>query len=173
MDLDLAREIYFRTLDSKDQQDARLGVYVALLSVVGGALTVLVRWAWPPCTALGSVGLGVAIAAAVLYFAAVVWALRVVGYDYKRLPSPSDMLAHREELDAFHVENPKAEGKASDEFAEDLLRQMAEAATVNSANNDARSERFYQVSVMLLIVVILAAIVAALLGLNQAWSVLF
>ena len=173
MDLDLARELYFRELDGKAQQDTRLGVYVALLSVIGGALAVLTKWAWPPDSTLCYVGLAFSVIAVVLYVLSVCVLLGEVGLDWEKLPTPDELLAYRRKLDAYYESNPDDLGSASSDFDDYLLRHLASAATHNSITNLTRSATFYRAGVLLLAVVILTAISVAALGINQALLDLF
>ncbi|GEM_PF-5986560 len=167
MNTDLAKELYFKELDDKAQQDNRLGVHVAAVSVVGGALVVLVRWAWPPATTLAWAGLVLWVAAAVVYILAVVWALRVVRFRYEKLAVPDQLLTYSRDLDAYYSTHPEDKGAASTDFDDSLLEKLCHAATVNSNNNVIRSERFYTAAIMLLVVVILAAASTGVLGLDQ------
>jgi hypothetical protein len=175
MDLDLARDFYFRELDGKAQQDTRMGVYVALFSVLGGALAFLVRAAWsPPRTLWCYLSLIAAVLSLVLYFVAIIWVLRAaIGFTYERLPSLEDILAYRQKLASYYASNPSVPDSAAMDFDDFMTRHFASAAARNARNNLARSARFYRAAQLLLWVVVLAAVAALALAANRVLPAVF
>lgn len=176
MDLNLARDFYFREWDGKAQQDTRVGVYVALLSALGGALAFLVRAAWPAQTPLCRLGLTVASLSLVLYFLAIIWVLRAAiasGFTYEKLPSPENLLAYWQQLSLYYASNPTVPGSAAADFDDFLIRHFASAATRNARNNLAQSARFYVAGQLLLWVWVLGALAALALAANHVLPVLF
>jgi len=174
MDVNLARDFYLRELDGKAQQDTRIGVYLALLSALGGALAFLVRATWPAQTPLCRLGLIVAFLSLVLYFLALIWVLRAaIGFTYEKLPSPENLLAYWQQLSLYYASNPTVPGSAAADFDDFLIRRFASAATSNARNNLARSARFYVAGQLLLWVVVLGALAALALASNLVLPVLF
>ena len=168
MDVSLAKEFYFREFEGKVQQDTRLGVYVALLSAVGGVLAYLIRNAWSGQTNWFLGSLVLSFVSVVLYFLAIVWVLRAtVGVIYEKLPSPNTLLAYWQDLSLYYQENPEITGSASSDFDDFLVRHFSSAATRNANNNFIRSARYYRAALFLLWVVIFSALAGLCLFLNQ------
>ena len=168
MDVSLAKEFYFREFEGKAQQDTRLGVYVALLSAVGGVLIYLIRSAWSGQTNWFLGSLAFSFVSVVLYFLAIVWVLRAtVGFIYEKLSSPDILLAYWQDLSLYYQENPEINGSATSDFDDFLVRHFSSAATRNASNNYARSARYYRAAQFLLWVVIFSALAGICLALNQ------
>jgi hypothetical protein len=164
MDVDLAKELYFRELGSKDEVDKRLGVYVALLSAIGSVLAFLVRSGWTGRTPLRSAELALEGIAVLSYFLAIAWIMRAtVGHTYEKLPSPANLLGYWRDIEAYHQANPGVAGDARTDFDDFLLRHLASAATRNAENNLVRSALFYRAAQWLL----LAVVVGAAAGLSE------
>lgn len=150
-----------------------MGVYVALFSVLGGALALLVRAAWPQHTALCFISLAAGFASFVLYCLAIIWVLRAaIGFSYEKVPSPENLLAFRQELSDYYAANPWVSGSVDDDFDDFLIRHFASAATRNAGNNLARSARFYSAAQLLLWTVVLAAVAALAVGADHVVLVL-
>jgi hypothetical protein len=95
MDVELAKELYFKEMELKVQLDSRLGIYAVLLSAVGGVVAFLIRSAWPGTTLLARIGVVASIAALVVYAFALTWVLRAtLGYTYERIPYPAKILEY-------------------------------------------------------------------------------
>ncbi len=161
MNLDLAKEFYFRELDGKAQQDARMGVFVGLLSAVGAAIAFLVKNAWPPATSWYRVSLTLSGVSLVLYVLAVIWVLRAtLGFRYEKVPSPDNLLVYWQNLLGYHGVDPSAPGKAAADFEDYLVRHFASAASRNVGDNLARSALYYGAARFLLWVIVLSALAA-------------
>ena len=159
MNVDLAKEFYYRELDGKSQLDARLGMYTVPFTAVGGVVIYLVRSAWIGSGFLYLVGLSAAVASLVIYFVALIWLIRAtIGFTYKRVPYPQDLKAHWDELSTYHWKYPSAKGSAPQEFNEDLIELCCRDATINAKNNTRRAARYYTVGVLLLWVIVFGAI---------------
>ena len=168
MNVSLAKEFYFRELDGKVQQDTRLGVYVALLSAVGGVLAYLIRSAWTFQTNWFIGSFALSFISVVFYSLSIVWVFRAtVGFTYEKIPSADILLDYWQDLSQYYRENPVVTGSASSDFENFLVRHFSNAATRNSQNNSARSAHYYLASLFLLWVVIFSALAGLCLVFNQ------
>lgn len=168
MNIDLAKDLYFREFDAKAELDRRIGVYVALLSAVGGVLGLLGRSAWPGRSFLSCLALIFVAVAAILFFLAIAWAFRaIIGYTYEKLPDASQLLSYWQQLNTYYKTHAQVIGNPQEDFADFLIRHCASAATRNGQNNLTRSARFYSATVLLLWVVVIAALAALCLLLDK------
>jgi hypothetical protein len=177
MDVSFFKELYFREFEIKAQQDSRAGVFVALLSAIGGVLAFLIRNAWPSVLLTSNtyclISLVLCLIALGVYFLSIVWVLMaMVGYTYESLPSPNNILVYWHQISRYYRENPTAPGSAGEDFRDYLMHNMASAASRNTHNNLARSARYYRASLSLVWVVVISALAALLLSLNQLIPVL-
>lgn len=169
MDVELAKELYFKEMEAKTQLDSRLGIYAVLLSAVGGIVAFLIRTAWPVDSLLSLGGLFASFASVVIYGFALIWVFRAtLGYTYERVPYSSTILNHWKSLSTYYWRNPSVVGTASQDFEEFLIEQFSLAATKNASNNMRRSARFYGAGQLLLWVIVLAAVS----GIAQGMSLL-
>jgi hypothetical protein len=159
MNVDLAREFYYRELDGKAQLDARLGMYTVPFTAVGGVIIYLTR------SALTSTGLSffVSISASALsllvYFVALIWLVRAtIGFTYKRLPYSNTLKERWETLSNYHWKYPWVFGSAARDFEEELIEHFSTDATINASHNSVRAARYSIVGNLLLWVFVLSAI---------------
>lgn len=168
MDFNFAKELYFRELDGRFQQDARTSTNVGLLSLVGGLLAILIRAMWPAESWLSLIGLLFCGIAIILYLMAVVYVLRAtLGYIYESLPPADVLLNHFEDLSTYYSGNPEVEGNAEVDFRDFLTKKMVSATARNWSNNLSRSARYYSASQLLALVVIFGVVAAAAAGANE------
>lgn len=144
MNVDLAKALYFRELDARVQQDARVGTYVTALSATGAAIWFLTGKSWPPITVLDTVALVLAALASVALVASLWFVLRAsVGFEYKTSATANEILEFWGELKKFHEAHQSIAGTAEKEFEDFLIRKFCEAATNNAQIAKTRSERFH------------------------------
>lgn len=168
MDFNFAKELYFRELDGRFQQDARTSTNVGLLSLVGGLLAILIRAMWPAESWLSLIGLLFCGIAVILYLMAVIYVLRAtLGYIYESLPPADVLLKHSEDLSTYYRDNPEVEGNAEVDFSDFLTRKMVSATARNWSNNLSRSARYYRASQLLAFVVIFAVLASAAAAANE------
>jgi hypothetical protein len=167
MDIGFAKELYFRELEGKVQQDTRVGIYVGILTVVAGGLAFLIRGAWPGKTIPSLISLGFSFMSVVLYFLAVIWVLRAMrGYLHKKLPPAEELLDTWKKILEYYKVNAGVEGSAAGDFEEFLIERLVSATTRNDENNLKRSAHFWVVNGFLLWIIILSAISGLCLALN-------
>jgi hypothetical protein len=174
MKVEFVKELYFRELDGKAQQDARIGIFVAIFSAIGGILVFLVRnITWPAITTLPILSLLFCALSIILYAFGIFNVLRaMVGFRWARLPHPDILLQHYKKLINYYAENPTVAGSAGDDFEGYILRQLTLAATHNGENNIVRSARFYRASRYLVWVVIVAAFSGLCLGIDKLLTII-
>lgn len=173
MDLSFAKDLYFREFDDKAHLDNRLGLYVVLLSSIGGALAYLFRLSLTDDSWLHLLALGTCCMASIPYALAIIWVVKAMfDYTWEKLPSPEVLLTYRSQLVSYYKANPSVEGSDTSDFEGFLIKKLASAAETNSANNLARSARYNRASRFLVWVLILGAISGALLALDYARKLL-
>jgi len=168
---DFIKELYFRELEEKHQQDSRTTLQVFLLSLLGGVLVFCVRhfrtqhpvllWLFVACFGVASV----------FYALALIQVLRAnFGHVYERLPDASALYRYFQELKVFYTKHPGVAGSAEADFDTDLQQRMVSATSRNSYANLLRAARHYSaVRFMALVVVfgILAAVPVLIALLNN------
>lgn len=166
MDLAFAKELYYKEAEAKLNLDARLGVFAVLLSAVGGVVAFIVRSALAGGTLPTLLPLILSIAAAVIYFLAIIWVLlATIGYSYyKHVPYGDEWLKSWREFQEYHRKYPKAEGTPESDFDAAAIERFSEAAAKNGRNNSIRSERYYKAAVLLLVAIVLLAVTGLLQG---------
>lgn len=169
MQQEFLKQLYFRELDGRFQHDARTGSQVTQLSLVGGALALLIRAAWPIDSSLGLIAELLSAIGVCFLVAAIVFVIRAtLGYQYESLPSPSELYEHWRGLHAHYATNPEAQGTAEDDFADFLQRHMAQAATRNWTNNLSRSGRQHRASQFLAWAIALVVLGGVALAIDKA-----
>jgi hypothetical protein len=169
VNVELARALYFRELDMRAQQDARVGIYAAVLSAVGAALAYLVSNSWPASSGLCCASLVLSALSVVSFVIAVAYVLMAsVGFDYEMLPRANNVLGYWREISKYYEENPEAPGTAVADFDDFLLRHLASAATKNAETAQVRAARFHHAGMCLIAVIVLAALSAITLAADRA-----
>lgn len=169
VNVELARALYFRELDIRAQQDARVGIYAAVLSAVGAALAYLVSNSWPANSDLCRASLILSALAVVSFVIAVAYVLMAsVGFDYGMLPPANNVLEYWREISTYYDENPTAPGTAVADFDDFLLRHLASAATKNAETAQVRAARFHHAGISLIGVIVLGALSAITLAADRA-----
>jgi hypothetical protein len=169
VNVELARALYFRELDMRAQQDARVGTYAAVLSAVGAALAYLVSNSWPASSSLCRAALVLSALSVVSFVIAVAYVLMAsVGFDYDMLPRANNVLGYWREISKYYEENPEAPGTAAADFDDFLLRHLASAATKNAETAQVRAARFHHAGMCLIAVIVLAALSAITLAADRA-----
>lgn len=171
MNADLARALYFRELDARVQQDARVGTYVTALSATGAAIWFVLGNAWPARTFLGAASVACAAFSAVAFLGALGFVLTAsVGYQYQTSATANEILEYWGSIRKYHEAHQSIPGTAEKEFDEFLIRKFCDAATNNAQVAKTRSERFHYAGRLLTGAVVLVALSGITLTVDKAFK---
>ena len=141
MDLELAKTLHFRELDRRTQLDGAPTFRVAVLALLGGALSFYAERFTPMSPFLDA--LFVVSIALALFFASlsVAWLVKCyVGYLWGVLPPATKLKTYFDELRAYDATHG-LEGTTPEKlFEAHLLQLLVEAAAANTINNNKRSD---------------------------------
>lgn len=194
MDFEFAKQLYFRELDGRFQQDSRTSIHVGLLSVIGGIVAVLLQRVWPQIinlvqimdsqqnagftiaplqplwtsqNILSVICLGFCILAACACVAALIFLLRAaVGAKYEALASPTELLNHSGNLAKYHAQYSTPDSTFQSDFQNYLIQKMVEATTQNTRTNFMRSARYHRASKCLAFAIIMASLAGIVIALR-------
>jgi hypothetical protein len=201
MDFEFVKQLYFRELDGRFQQDSRINIYIGLLSVIGGIVAVLFQRVWPGIVQIKNIqqqNLGfssapleqvwnsqnifivlcfiICIAAVFACVAAVIFLFRaVIGHHYELLSPTTNLLQHFNVLSEYYTQYPNPDITPQKDFQTVLTQKMAEATTRNVKINTIRSARYYRVSQCLawaISLIFLAGILLAFKTFNEIFKII-
>lgn len=169
MDLEFVKENYYREWEAKAELDSRVGIFVGLLSVLGGGLFFLTKEAWPPNSSwLIRTSLGLSMIGFTFFVLGLYQLLAsVIGYTYKRIPWMSQLMEYVENLETYYAKYPEVRGTVQTSFQDYIFDHFVKAATVNAGHNAERGERFYRTSQYLVGSVVCALLSATSLGVDK------
>jgi hypothetical protein len=170
MDYDFLREIYFRELEERHQQDGRITLQAGVLTIGGGVLASMFKAFPPEQSPLYVCFLLPATASAVLFLLALVWILRAnIGHDYVRLPYPSTLRDYGRELEVYYAARDSVEEVAR-EYRSYVQDRMIEATDYNIATNLKRSACYYTANSLIawMVISFLVAGVPVLINLTDS-----
>jgi hypothetical protein len=141
MEFDFVKELYFRELDGRHDQNGRASLYLAVLTVLGALLVFCLRQ--HPTGGFSSLYF-LLILAFLLYALAIIFVLLAnLEFGYLQLPYASELDAYHRELQDYYRQNPEVRGEPGQDLKDILYLKMVEAATHNSQTNLTRAARYY------------------------------
>ena len=142
--MDFLTELYFKESERRERLDEVPARLIPALALVAAVYTFYLRNFDPDATWLTWL-LALSLAATgLLALLALLWIGRAsVGYGYAFLPHPTEFESYAESLRQFYAARGLAEEGLASEISESLRQRLIEATTVNSKNNNQRSELFY------------------------------
>jgi hypothetical protein len=163
MNVSLAKELYFRELDAKVQQDQRLAPSLVLLSLIGGVIYFLIQGLPPAVLSVQSIATTLAV---ICYAAATVYVGRAtVGHAYEVLPDSDALLRYYTGLAEYYCAKQDTGGTADGDFEDFLLRHLVAAATRSRYYNLRRAAHYYLANRFAAAAIALAAVA----GLARLW----
>lgn len=162
MNVDFAKELYFRELDRRAALDAAPTMRIAALASLAAIFSFYASHYDPAGAFLPR--LFVLFAAGALCFGslAAIWILRAyLGFEWQYLANASKLLEHFNLLEAAEGEGKTGPRTATQLFESRLVDMLVAAAAHNARNNNARSTLLYYSGIYLAIAVICTMLAGA------------
>lgn len=172
MDLEFFKDLYFRELDAKRDQDGRTGTQVGILTILGSVLVYCYQNS-PDQPGLWLIAFyGAYFPAVATYVVALVQVMRaILGHGFERLPLPDELHNYHVQLEDYYYEEPNPEGTLETEFNDFLIRHMVTATVQNAQTNVSRSERSYSAMYWFAFTVVFALVASGIALLAPATPV--
>lgn len=169
MHFEFYQSLYEAEWARKDEIQSAASVSIGVLAAVIAALGYVART--PPKASLLAILFWIAFALALIALACSVYQLvRVqVGYVYRRLAYPSQLLQSELDLERWYAENSQSErpcATVKEDFESQVSQRLAEAADQNTRNNITRGEHLHRANGALVVGMIATGLAAMINGAN-------
>lgn len=171
MNIEFYKSLYEEEWARKDELQSSASIALGILTLVGGALVFLIQqleslvYPWRLAFLIAAASAGVAMLGAIYQL------VRThVGYVYRRLAFPTELLSFQNDLIAWYrsyapaMPQPERERQAEAEFNHGIVERLVEATDRNTRNNVKRGEHLHRANLLLVITLIFVLTAAIPVG---------
>ncbi len=163
MDRKIFQEQYDFELNQRNHLASSVNVPIMAATIVGGAISSMLL-AFPYKIDSISIIFTLTSMLSIAFLVVSIYLIfrSFIGYEYKKLPPPSGLNEHYNELVLWHKENDNTSENAKVDFDDYLYERMGQAVEVNSDNNIARGNYLHMATISIAVATIFVALSSGL-----------